>query len=672
MLLNFINNLYRNFILSSYILFLLFFNCCFANDKNNVLFLNNNVVFEKSEFFLNIDTYNNLRFLNNSSFPIIEMKFEKSIRYYFYTSNIVDFSAYSGKPIELLIGLNIEGVIEDISLIKHSEPILLAGISLFELYDAVNFYKNKNIMNLSFSEIDIITGATVTSCILDETVVISSKKVAMDLGIISNELLFKKKISNKYEVLSWDELIKCGAIGHYESFFKDEDGIDNHFIDLYYTNIMPVSIGKNLFFHEEYDRLFENLDNDCSYILLMNNGSWSFKGSAFSRGGIYDRFILSQKNNDIRFRYSDYVNVNVYKLNETVPFFKESGLFIVKKNDFNLSESWNLILLLFSEIDNIKKYNTFSVEYKLPSKFIENDSSKYVQKWIDDIYNVILYFILWFFVIFIFIFKKYFSNNYNKLSNIKFFIYFISVFYFGFICCAQPSFVNLFALLDQNISLFLLSPLLFIGWMMIFITLIFWGRSFFCGWICPFGAFQELFFKVRIFFFKNKYKFEFSDKIHSFFKLFRYYIFVFLLLVFFLYSSEIAEFLSEIEPFKTVWNIGILNRKEYEFVIYSVILLFVSIFIYRFFCRYICPLGAFLSLLSKFSLIKIKRRNTCKICRVCFNHCESRAIGVNNGQINSFDCLACFSCINKMYDNKVCPPLVSNKIWIKYEKIKDV
>lgn len=666
MLHNFIlGNIYRNLILGSYIIFFFIcFNYCLANNKDVSTLVSNNIVDSfSSDYYLNIEACDNLFYSNKSKYPIIELNDGNKIIYYFYTSNIVDLPAYAGKPLELLIGLSVDGVIEDISLIKHSEPILLAGIPLYELYDAVNFYKKKNIMQLSFSEVDIITGATVTSCILDETILSSSKIISSDLGIISFDYSSKKNLSKQYKSLSWEELLACGAVGHYE-FSSD---VDEQFIDLYYTNIKPVSIGKNLFIDSEYDNLIGDIEKDFSYLLLLSNGTWSFKGSAFSRGGIYDRFVLSQNGNDLRFRYSDYVNVNSYKLRESVPYFKESGLFIIKNNQFNLTSPWKLVLLLFNEVNNVKNYVTLSIDYQIPSKFIESEPSKYRQTWLDNIYNIILYCLLWLFVVIIFVFREYFSNKYNILSNIKLFLYFISVSYFGFFCWAQPSVVNIFALADQNVSFFLFSPLLFIGWLMIFFTLFIWGRSFFCGWICPFGGLQELLFKIRIVLSKYKHSFEFSDKIHSYFRLFRYYIFVFLFLISFLYSSEAAELFAEIEPFKTVWNIGIFKRIEYEFVIYSIILLVVSIFIYRFFCRYICPLGAFLSLLSKFSLIKIKRRNTCGFCKICAKHCESKAIN-SKGEIDAFECLACFSCINKMYDNKICPPLVNNKIWIKYEE----
>lgn len=656
--------MYRSLVKGSYIIFfLIIINFCFADERNfEKSFKDDNLNHEFIKNFSDVKYCENIIYYNKSKFPIIELHNGENIVYYFYTSNIVEFPAYSGKPIELLIGLGINGIIEDIILIKHSEPILLTGIPLFELYEAVNFYKKKNVLDLSVGEMNIITGATVTSCILDETILNSSKIVAYELGIMPLSFSLKKKVLKKYDYFTWSELLNCGAVKHYRVDGEEKNSIP--FIDLYYTNINPVSIGKNIFILEEYNKLMSELGKNDSYLLLLNNGSWSFKGSAFSRGGIYDRFVVRQNHNDIRFRYSDYVNVNMYKLHKSVPYFKESGLFIIKGEKFILSDSWKLVLLLFNEIDNIKKYNNFFVEYNIPVKFVEIESSKYKQKWIDNIYDIILYCFLWTIIIIIFIFKKFFSKKYDILRYIKFIIYFVSVFYFGFICAIQPSIVNVFAVIDKNVFLFLFSPLLFICWIFIFFTLFLWGRAFFCGWVCPFGALQELLFKIKII---HKSEYELNDKYHFLFRLFRYYILIFLFLIYFLYSSEMAEFLSEIEPFKTVWNIGILKRKEYEFVIYSIILILVSIFIYRFFCRYLCPLGAFLSLLSKFSLIRIKRRNTCNFCKICAKTCDSRAIDAK-GKINVFECLACFNCINKMYDNKICPPLVNNKIWIKYKE----
>jgi len=83
---------------------------------------------------------------NKQKYSIIELSDnEDIIRYYFCSKDIVDIPAYSGKPIETMIGINKLGTIEDVRLINHSEPILLIGIPVKLLLDSFLFYQGKYI-----------------------------------------------------------------------------------------------------------------------------------------------------------------------------------------------------------------------------------------------------------------------------------------------------------------------------------------------------------------------------------------------------------------------------------------------------------------------------------------------------------------------------------------------
>ena len=207
-------------------------------------------------------------------------------------------------------------------------------------------------------------------------------------------------------------------------------------------------------------------------------------------------------------------------------------------------------------------------------------------------------------------------------------------------------------------------PCIFLGWIMIISTIFIWGKSLFCGWICPFGALQEIIFKIRSLL-KNDKSIEFPMYVTTKLRYLRYVIFFLLAIVSFI-SYECAELLAEIEPFKTTWILGITNR-PILISLYTIFLLGISFITYRFFCRFICPLGAFLSFLSILTLFKLKRRITCTTCRVCEKKCNSKAID-SVGVIDSKECFGCFTCVNNMYNEKLCPELLKPKLREKYEK----
>ncbi|HIH2762320.1 MAG TPA: hypothetical protein ACYCC8_01390 [Candidatus Azoamicus sp.] len=138
---------------------------------------------------------------------------EKLINYLFYTTDINELgTSYSGKPLELLISLNANGVIIDnLKLIKHSEPILLTGIPIEKLLEAICFYKGKNINNRikigddSTGEVSIpiIAGATVTSLMLHETILDTARDVSVKLGKMKEDALSQGGLTNEFKKLTW-------------------------------------------------------------------------------------------------------------------------------------------------------------------------------------------------------------------------------------------------------------------------------------------------------------------------------------------------------------------------------------------------------------------------------------------------------------------------------------
>ena len=73
----------------------------------------------------------------------------------------------------------------------------------------------------------------------------------------------------------------------------------------------------------------------------------------------------------------------------------------------------------------------------------------------------------------------------------------------------------------------------------------------------------------------------------------------------------------------------------------------------RFFCKYACPLGAFLGIISKISLFKIKRENsTCIHCNLCNKNCPVNINVSNLNQIDSAECISCLECVTVCPTNK--------------------
>ncbi|MDX1473889.1 MAG: 4Fe-4S binding protein, partial [Reinekea sp.] len=114
---------------------------------------------------------------------------------------------------------------------------------------------------------------------------------------------------------------------------------------------------------------------------------------------------------------------------------------------------------------------------------------------------------------------------------------------------------------------------------------------------------------------------------------------------------------AEIEPFKTTFLLRF--SREWGFVAWAGLILFSNLFQRTTFCRYLCPLGAALSVPTNIKLFDwLKRRKECgQPCRVCANECEIQAIQPD-GVINQRECHYCLDCQMTYFNEEKCPPLL--------------
>ena len=238
-----------------------------------------------------------------------------------------------------------------------------------------------------------------------------------------------------------------------------------------------------------------------------------------------------------------------------------------------------------------------------------------------------------------------------------------TIVFIGWYGLAQLSIVHVLtfvqaALRDFRWESFLIDPMLFILWSFVAVTLLLWGRGVFCGWLCPFGAMQELIqqaaqrLKLR--------QLEFPDVVHERLWAVKYVI----LLVLFgvsLQSMGEAVKLAEVEPFKTAVTLHF--AREWPFVAYALALLAISAVNRKFYCKYLCPLGAALTIPGRFRIFDwwLRRRKECgRPCQTCANDCEVRAIRPT-GEINANECHYCLDCQVTYYNDRRCMPLIERR-----------
>lgn len=169
------------------------------------------------------------------------------------------------------------------------------------------------------------------------------------------------------------------------------------------------------------------------------------------------------------------------------------------------------------------------------------------------------------------------------------------------------------------------------------------GR-FFCGWFCTFGAINDFIYIVSHKLFKIKFRV--NEEIDSKLKYIKYVVLLFIVAV--IWTSG-SSFFDSYSPWNAFAGMDNISGAVVQYTAGFIILAFIAvgaIFIERFFCRYLCPLGAVFSVLSKLRIFKIsKPADECGNCRLCTNNC-SMGIGLYKmDKVSSGECINCFKCI---------------------------
>ncbi|MEN1956781.1 4Fe-4S binding protein [Luteimonas sp. MJ145] len=650
--------------------------------------------------------------------------------YAYLNTQYVNANGYSSKPIHILVGLDTAGTITGIRMVAHSEPIVLIGIPEQRVVDYLAPFVGYNPLQAAATgagppRVDLVSGATVTVLVMGESVTRSAARVARLLGLDGGQPAAAAAAGEAPQaravdaeagsIAGWQELLDEGAVSHLhltvgevnDSFAEAGDpeaarrpqagAPDDPFIDLYVALVSQPAIGRSLLGESEYASMLRMLAPGQQAILVGGSGIYSFKGSGYVRGGIFDRIELIQGAETIRFRDQFHRRVGALGA-EGAPSLREIGIFVIPDgSEFDPAQPWRLQLLVQRATGALTKaFVSFDLPYSIPAQyttsgsapgldpasaagtlptaglgagtgshaFLEEDTDPlWKRMWQSKTVSIAVLGVMLIALTLIFFFQDALVKRELLFDRIRLAYLVVTLFWLGWVAQAQLSVVNVLTFATSlrdgfNWSSFLVDPLIFILWCSVAVALIFWGRGAFCGWLCPFGALQELTNRVAKALKVPQLKIPWG--VHQRMWPIKYIIFLVLFGVS-LGSLAFAEQLAEVEPFKTA--IILRFMREWWFVLFAVALIVAGLFVERFFCRYLCPLGAALAIPGRMRMFDwLKRYRECgNPCMRCFKECPVEAIHPE-GHINPNECISCLHCQVLYHSDTKCPVQIQRRL----------
>jgi transcriptional regulator of nitric oxide reductase len=615
------------------------------------------------------------------------------VGYVFSTREVGGARGYSGKTLDILVGLDLAGRITGAKLLAQSEPIAATGRTAEDLAAFVRRYAGRGIERPFAvvrqaegpAEIDAISGATVTSLVLNDAILGAARSVARSRGLLAAPGAATALAG--FEPLGWDELVAQGLVAVRRLTVADADRLlaahgghvtppgapGDLFLEVATGLASAPRVGGNLVGMRTLERTAAELGAGDSLLFIGARGRWSVKGTEWRRSGTFERLAVAQGAQTFRLDAADHRLVEELAA-EGAPELREAGLFTLRaESGFRPDQPWQLqVLIQGADASGGKVSAIVELPYRPPGAAEpaapETEAAGsagpplWQAVWLRRAVDILILTAALACLTGILFFQDQLARRPRLWRRVRTGFLLFTLFWLGWYATAQLSVVNVLTFgealrTEFRWEFFLLEPLIFILWSYVAVALVFWGRGAFCGWLCPFGALQEL---ANMLARRLKIpQLAIPFWVHERLRTLKFVIFLVLFAVA-LGAMGLALRLAEVEPFKTAIVLRFL--REPPFVAYALLLVAASLFIERFFCRYLCPLGAALALPARLRQFEwLKRHWQCgRECRICEVQCPVQAIQPE-GSIHPGECIYCLRCQCNYYNEWLCPAMIERR-----------
>lgn len=605
--------------------------------------------------------------------------------YAFSTLDVSGSVGYAGRPLDIVAAITPDGIVAGARIVAHEEPILVIGIPRDALAAYVAAFKGFDVRaGAGLTPADdlargphAVAGATITSTVIRDAVVRSARAVQRSRSTSpDNAVRLDRETLRR---LSWQALIAEGSVQHRlvlrgeaaRLLGTQDNEPDKPFIDLWLALATPPPIGESLLGQRIYESELAKLGPDDDLVLIGASGLYSFKGTQWRQSGTFERVEIVQGSRTIRLKAADHTPIEALHA-AGAPELREIAVFRVPHaTGFDATKPFRLDLDLGSPAVGTGPA-VVTLDYRIPERYLiapavgpaqasqvtmsaSAQAPLWQEIWWARRYEIAVLGAMLAVLAAILVFQDTVTAYGAFYYRLRTGYLLLTLAFLGLFANAQLSVVNVLTFIHALLSgfrweLFLLDPMVFTLWSFVAVSMLFWGRGVFCGWLCPFGTLQELanHLAQRL----GIKQIDIPFRVHERLWMIKYVAFLGILAIS-LRSILLSFQFAEIEPFKTA--ITMKFAREWPFVLYAGSLLVAGLFVERFYCRYLCPLGAALAIPARMRMFEwLKRYRECgSECHVCARRCTVQAIHPL-GQINPNECIYCLKCQANYFDNEIC------------------
>ena len=616
--------------------------------------------------------------------------------YVFETEPLAPLPGFSGAPIDILVMLDLDGRFIDVRLLHHNEPIFVSGLGekpfreFFAQYQGLSISQpmvvgtpyGDGAAGSSLVYLDGVTKATASVRIAHESLLAAARAVAQEkmAGVSAGPPARPDPAHD--EALDWAALVDQGiatrlTVTNAEidaafagTTWADDDpeaaeDPDAPYLDLWIVDVGPPAVARAALSPDTFDELqrFLAISPDDEPILMIETARHGLVSPDFVRNTSPDWVSATQDGLPVALRDADLLVGTA----EGAP----DGTAMIFRTDRRLG--FDPTRPLEITVSAVREHGMFrpeigvqpmTVEHVSPDRFFLRPEAPRTASPVEaavlarrtDLAILGAGLVLLFVLLGPLMRRTAAHPLYDpfRLAVLAGVVVFV-----GWWGQGQLSIVTVLGVLRAGVegtglAFLLYDPFSLLVWAAAILGFVLWGRGLFCGWLCPFGAMQEL--AARLGRLLRLPQVEPSPRWDARLKMVKYAVLAALVGIAVLAPAHI-EAASEVEPFKTAVTTFFL--RDWPYVAYAVGLLLWSMVTFKGFCRYVCPLGAVMAIGG---LVRgrdwIPRRVECGTpCQLCRVRCPYGSIG-KSGRIDYSECFQCLDCVTIHDDPSVCVPLV--------------